>query len=219
MASPQENPIHRAGMTNGLTDRQLFALEYMQFTKKIVRKTELSQEGEIYSLNLFGHAKKIPEIAMLHLDSAGHQSPVVYHNVRSFVITHNKSKKQLDLVTITPREWSQKVINLISPRYKPPETHIAFKDYQVLDDIRKECVVNDAVENGDVDMIVTSGIWNTLIARFLQEIGQPANGKAVDFMRSCVEQRRQEIFDALEGKGDVDPQEIGLRNFSEINGT
>jgi len=198
--------------TEGFTKRQLFAIEYMQYTKEIDRETELTRKGNEFSYELHGKAKEIPEIEDIY--SVG--SSVVYHDLDKFLVTHNKSGKQLDLVAITPSEWSQKSVELISPGYKAPEIHLAFTQYQIIDARRNECVTSNAIgfDNPDeVDMAAKSGLWNTLVARFIQEIGEPTNGEGKNGMMDSVFQRRQEVFDALSGITTDNPQEIALKSF------
>lgn len=198
--------------TEGFTKRQLFAIEYMQYTKEIDRETELTRKGNEFSYELHGKAKEIPEIEDIF--SIG--STVVYHDLDKFLVTHNESGKQLDLVAITPPEWSQKSIEMISPEYKAPEIHLAFGQYQVIDIVRNECVTSNAFgidDPNDTDMAVKSGLWNTLVARFIQEIGEPTNNEGKKGMRDSVLQRRQEIFDALSGTTNDSPQEIALKSF------
>lgn len=206
-----ENPT-----SSELTKRQLYGFEYMQYTKKVDRKTNVSRNGVEYNFQLHGKAKEAPEIENLVLSRNGMQAHVVYHDLDKFVVTGNGSGKKIDLVAITPPDWSQKTIDLISPQYKAPEIHDAFGKYQVIDVKRKECVTSNMMGSDDpdeVDFAVKSGLWNTLIAKFISEVGDPANDEAKKGMRDSVLQRRTEVLDALGGKSEGDPQEIALRSF------
>jgi|GEM_PF-2583269 len=200
----------------GFTKRQLFGIEYMQYTKEVDRETELTRNGNEFSYELHGKAKEVPEIENVVFSSGGIKSPVVYHDLDKFLVTHNESGKQIDFVAITPSDWTQKSVELISPEYKAPEVHFAFGQYQVIDVKRNECVTSNAVgvdDPNDTDIAVKAGLWNTLIARFIQEIGDPTNDEGRKGMRDSVLQRRQEVFDALNGTTDENPQEVALKSF------
>src|SRR4030042_2347512 len=200
----------------GLNERQLFGMEYMQYTTEVNRRTEEVRHGNEFKYEIHGKAKDDPEIEIISLNTEGNSATVVYHDLDKFVITHTKSGNLLDVIAITPSGWSQKSVDLISPEYKAPETHEDFMTYQQIDVPQKECVISAGRNIGNkklYDFIVKRSIWNTLVARFIEEVGDPLNKEGIQGMRDSVLYRRQEVLDALEGKTNEDPQEIALKSY------
>ncbi len=199
------------------TVRQMDAINYLENTKHVSLKTNINRRGNKYSIIVKGRAKNVPEIEKTILSPEGLAAFVVYHDLDSFTITNPKTGKKLDLVSITPPEWKQKSIKLISPKTKSPEVLSAFSKFQMVDVDKQECIVSgtSGIDNPkEVDISAISCLWNTLIARFMSEIGDPVlNEEGRIGMRKSVLQRRQEVLDALNGISNEDPWKVATRSF------
>ncbi len=196
--------------------RLLFGMKYKERypEEEIVSEKEIFFKGNDYSCQLKGKTSDPPEMDQLTIDS-GANVTVVYYTLNEFLLT-GKSGKSLDLVSITPEGWKQKAVSLTAPDYKAPEIHIAFGQYQAVDLKNKECVVSSAAgvdSLEDADIVAKIGLWNTLVTRFVSEVGEPFNKEGVGGMRESILQRRKEILDALDGNTDNDPKEIAMRSF------
>ena len=199
----------------GLTKRQLFGIEYTAYSKNLPRITNTERHGEQYSFVLKGKAKKPPEVEMLDFKRNGLKAVVVYHDLDQFLV-RAKGGKTLDLVAITPEGWTQKAIQLTSPEYKAPEIHMAFENYLEINVPGKECIISEGFGTDNkkaCDTAVLAVLWNTLIARFTGEVGEPFNQQGADAMRQSVLQRRTEVIDSLNGNTQDNPQQVATKSF------
>lgn len=197
--------------------RQLFGREYVNRypDEDIDPEKEVSYKGDEFSCRLKGKTGNPPEMDKIALNE-GVSVIVVYYTLDQFLVTGN-SGKNLDLVSVTPEGWKQKSVSMTTPEIRAPELHMAIGHYQNLDMENNECVVsNSAGEDSpeNIDKIIKIGLWNTLVARFVSEVGEPFNREGVEGMRNSILQRRGEIFDALNGNSDGDPINIALRSFA-----
>lgn len=205
-----------SGAEGGFSKRQLMGLEYTQFTTDLSKEIKRNRDFQDFQVEVSGIAKEPPEIEPLQLTGNGGEAFVIYYDLDKFAITSKESGKTLDLVGITPEGWSQKTIDLTSPMYMPPEVHEALSAYQVVNPVTKECVINrnlgPADENGDKTVAIC--LWNTLIARFVEEIGNPANEESFIAMRDAILEKRSNVMAALKKKDDSNPQQIALEPFN-----
>jgi hypothetical protein len=200
---------------DGMTERQLLGIEYTQYTEDLPMDFSEKRAVESFSVEISGKAKQPPEIEKLALDEYGTQAYVIYYDLDKFSIVSKESEKKLDLVTISPDGWTQKIICITSPEYQPPEVHSLLASYQAVDVKRQECVINGNLgpEEDTSDMVVLICLWNTLIARFVEEIGDPVSPEGGNLMRESVLKRRSEVLEALKSKDDSDPQKVALGPF------
>ncbi|KKR66993.1 MAG: hypothetical protein UU09_C0042G0006 [Microgenomates group bacterium GW2011_GWA2_40_6] len=56
-------------------------------------------------------------------------------------------------------------------------------------------------------------IWNTLVARFLEEVGEPVSEDGFVSMTRVVTEKRQRVIDAIDGKIEEDPKTVALERF------
>lgn len=200
----------------GFTRRQITGFDYVQYTESLSPEIQKSRTGKEFWYSLHGKAKVPPEIEALDFTDKGVGAVVIYHDLESFVIKSARSNKKLDLVAITPPGWSQKVIELTSAIENAPEVHRAFGQYQNVDVPNKECVISSGrglLDPEDADTAVKEAVWNTLLARFIDEIGEPANSQATEGMRTSILQRRNEVFAAFDKKSKVGPEQAALKSF------
>jgi hypothetical protein len=190
----------------------------MKYGNEVKDKTihEL-RKGNEYSFEIVGEVKEIPEIDSVAFDGGDVGTMVVFYDLNKFQIKSHNSGKELDLIGATPPGWSQKVIDIFDIEKEPPEIVLLFEKYQKIDAKNQECLTASVVGGFDpknTDNAVKIALWNTLIARFLQEIGEPMNEEGGKGMREVVQKRRDEILEILNEKNDKNPQEILLKSFS-----
>ncbi len=198
----------------GYTHRQLSGLEHLQFSASLPTEFSTKRDVKSFSVEVVGKSKLPPEIEWLPLEE-GVEAYVQYFDLERFVITSKESGKTLDLVAITPKDWDQKIITLIQHEDNDPDALYSFEAYQRADVNRQECVINASLGPGtdNSNTVVLLGLWNTLIARFVQEVGNPVSEEGFAAMRESVLQKRSEILWALESNDDSNPQKIALSPF------
>lgn len=200
--------------STALTERQLFGFEYTQYNKDIPQEIQRVGRGEKYSYEIHGKSKTPPEIEMLQFPRSVLQAVVVYYDLDKFLISENNGVN-LDLLAITPDGWTQKGVDLTSPEFKAPEICRVFEKYQVVDSVKNECVTRVVSDDDEKtsDLVVKIALWNTLTARFYEEIGSPFDQQGEQVMMQTVQKRREEIFEVLEGITKEDPKELALKSF------
>ncbi len=192
------------------TKKQKLGFEYKQHNTDLPREMSVNRIDGDWTFNFSGKSMDPPEVEMLQRVGG----MVVYYEAGQFRISHGNGK-ELDLVAITPKGWTQKSIQLTSGNYMPPEVHRMVDHYAALDPDRKEIVIgnlNKSTQNSEtLGKII---LWQTLMARFFAEVGEPWDKNAMETLKDIIEKRRQEVLDALSGKSPDNPEEVALRPFS-----
>ena len=195
------------------TPRQNMGFEYTQYSSNLPKEAHEVREDKLWKIEFQGKASDPPGIDRL---SSGGGPFVIFYNLNSFVVTNKGCSKQLDLVDITPEDWSQKHIKLTSPNYMPPEVYEFMVNHEVINPVNQEIVIGEFLDSGSYNpkTIVKVCLWNTLVARFLSEIGEPASEESVKTMNQVLLERRSAVLDALSKDSNEDPVEIAKKPFS-----
>jgi len=98
----------------------------------------------------------------------------------------------------------------------PPEVYEFMVNHEVINPVNQEIVIGEFLDSGSYNpkTIVKVCLWNTLVARFLSEIGEPASEESVKTMNQVLLERRSAVLDALSKDSNEDPVEIAKKPFS-----
>lgn len=201
----EEDPI-------GWTDRQKLGFEYSQNTPDLPRNADISRHDNFGSIEFHGKSKQPPEI---EIHPALNNLPVIYYDADSFLVTLTNGR-QLDLNRIISAGWKQKYLALTSPRNQSPEIHDKVSYFATIDTNHQEVVIGgfDSADKVNVEDLTQIALWNTLVSRFISEVGIPVNNESTKSMMSAITERRQQVFDVLTGKTPGDVYEIATAPFT-----
>jgi hypothetical protein len=195
-----------------LTPRQVLGVDYTEYNDDLPKEIHRKRFDKNYYVKISGKAKEPPEIE----NRSDMKAMVIYFDLDKFQIQSRKTGKFLDLVKITPEGWTQKVVDLTSPLESPPEVHVKIDTYIKNDFEENECVMNARLGgSSDLGNIVAISLWNTLVAKFHNEIGSYVNDEAGKAMSQVVLDRRTQVLASLNSSDQSDPQEIALKSFKE----
>lgn len=209
--------IFRLNMTEPKDDwtqdnRRLFGHEYSQYNK-IAPEIREAKTFPSWSFEYHGLTKTPPEMMDIPLGQKTGTYGILY-DLDTFTITNKGTNLSIDLVRVTPKEWTQKIVAMASPDYSAPEKIDAFKTVQFVDADKRECVVNSLLGPTDqVNTLTKILLWNTLVACFAQQVGNPVSPEGFNLMKDQILKKRQQILDILEGRSTGNLQDEDLWKF------
>lgn len=192
-----------------LSYRQQVGRNYLEYNRGVPTEVDLQGKSDVWLMRARGRAQSPPE---MELNQA---CMVIFYNLDLYIITNRETGKNLDLLKITPERWLQRAVQPTSYAYISPEQTKTITNYFEVDDEKWELLTGDFPRSDrDLDVSVGEALWMTLIARFIEEMGIPANDEANEAMVECVKSRRKEILDALSGTREEDPAELAIQPFT-----
>lgn len=200
------------------SERQLRGFEYTSGELRFPPELKEFGHNDRWQISMEGVIDSPPEVGPTQDPDFPYPGVMLaYYNMERFVIRNRTGRKQIDVLSLTPENWKQRMAVAANAGFSPI-TAEAVQGYTYFDEKEREMVWGNGILESrayGVENFPKYVVMNLLLARHREEIGTPFNEETDSKVKSKIVEKTEEIFKSWDDPGDHQDIKALIRNAFE----